>query len=149
MPLVGYLDGNCKLCGAYSKGVNYKVYGVCLACAIKEGLDRPARVCRPPGRLHCAPGAESRESESAESGNTIREDSMSHHGEGPYPGGDKSPEQQAQEREARRRQLDEVARLKEEYSHATKAMFTEFARMYREIEDMGVDPVLLRKAWLP
>ena len=72
---------------------------------------------------------------------------MSHHGEGPYVGGDKSPEQQAREREARKEQLAEVARLKEQYSHATQAMFTEFVRMYREIEDMGVSPVLLRKAW--
>ncbi len=34
-----------------------------------------------------------------------------------------------------------------EYPDHTKAMFSEFATMYREIKSMGLDPVLLAQTW--
>lgn len=28
----GCEEGNCRICGSYTKNINYKWYGVCLAC---------------------------------------------------------------------------------------------------------------------
>jgi len=35
-------------------------------------------------------------------------------------------------------------KLKTDYSDHTKAMFNQFALMYREIESMGLDPCMVR-----
>ncbi len=72
---------------------------------------------------------------------------MSHHDEPRYPWGDKSLEQMAAEKEERKRQLAEIAELQENHSDATKAMFTEFVRMYREIQDMKINPEWLARTW--
>jgi len=72
---------------------------------------------------------------------------MSHHGEPKYPWGDKSQKEMAADRERRKNQLAEIAELEEKHSDATKAMFTEFVRMYREIQAMKINPEWLARTW--
>jgi hypothetical protein len=49
--------------------------------------------------------------------------------------------------EPRKNQLAEIAELQEQYSSVTQKMFTEFVRMYREIQSMKINPEWLARTW--
>lgn len=94
---------------------------------------------------------------------------MGNHGEPKYVSGDKSPEQMDKEKKARKSKKEYLSMAENvlntspnsmpakefvqvihhgalaQFSEHTRAMFKEFAQMYKEIESMGLDPVQLVK----
>ena len=72
---------------------------------------------------------------------------MTHHGESKYPTGDRSPEEMRRDLERHQEGKRFLVMLEESHSDAMKTMFSEFTRMCREIESMGIDPMKLSRVW--